>query len=101
MASIKSSFEAHCWMALSHAFGAPGNSRSRSGGLGNSQEIIQRHALAELSALPLESSAGYSREPKKSQSTGCGRSSMVERQLPKLHTRVRFPSPAPALPPQV
>src|ERR1700704_6779097 len=25
---------------------------------------------------------------------GC--SSMVERQLPKLHTRVRFPSPAPA-----
>ena len=26
----------------------------------------------------------------------CGRSSMVERQLPKLHTRVRFPSPAPA-----
>src|SRR5690606_29157125 len=26
---------------------------------------------------------------------GC--SSMVERQLPKLHTRVRFPSPAPAL----
>src|SRR5262245_24707702 len=26
-----------------------------------------------------------------------GRSSMVERQLPKLHTRVRFPSPAPAL----
>ena len=27
----------------------------------------------------------------------CGRSSMVERQLPKLHTRVRFPSPAPAL----
>ena len=29
-------------------------------------------------------------------SRGC--SSMVERQLPKLHTRVRFPSPAPALP---
>ncbi len=28
----------------------------------------------------------------------CGRSSMVERQLPKLHTRVRFPSPAPAPP---
>ena len=26
-----------------------------------------------------------------------GRSSMVERQLPKLHTRVRFPSPAPGL----
>src|SRR5438874_7280011 len=28
---------------------------------------------------------------------GCdrGRSSMAERQLPKLHTRVRFPSPAP------
>ena len=26
-----------------------------------------------------------------------GRSSMVERQLPKLHTRVRFPSPAPTL----
>src|SRR5476649_2240265 len=26
-----------------------------------------------------------------------GRSSMVERQLPKLHTRVRFPSPAPIL----
>jgi hypothetical protein len=26
-------------------------------------------------------------------SRGC--SSMVERQLPKLHTRVRFPSPAP------
>ena len=25
----------------------------------------------------------------------CGRSSMVERQLPKLHTRVRIPSPAP------
>ena len=25
----------------------------------------------------------------------CGCSSMVERQLPKLHTRVRFPSPAP------
>lgn len=25
----------------------------------------------------------------------CGRSSMVERQLPKLHTGVRFPSPAP------
>ena len=25
----------------------------------------------------------------------CGRSSMAERQLPKLHTRVRFPSPAP------
>ena len=31
-------------------------------------------------------------------STGVrGRSSMVERQLPKLHTRVRFPSPAPNL----
>src|SRR6185369_16560067 len=28
----------------------------------------------------------------------CGCSSMVERQLPKLHTRVRFPSPAPVLP---
>lgn len=28
----------------------------------------------------------------------CGRSSMVERQLPKLHTRVRFPSPAPLSP---
>jgi hypothetical protein len=28
----------------------------------------------------------------------CGCSSMVERQLPKLHTRVRFPSPAPILP---
>ena len=27
--------------------------------------------------------------------TKCGCSSMVERQLPKLHTRVRFPSPAP------
>jgi hypothetical protein len=27
-----------------------------------------------------------------------GRSSMVERQLPKLHTRVRFPSPAPVSP---
>ena len=27
----------------------------------------------------------------------CGCSSMAERQLPKLHTRVRFPSPAPAL----
>src|ERR1700736_2330947 len=27
-----------------------------------------------------------------------GRSSMVERQLPKLHTRVRFPSPAPSRP---
>ena len=26
----------------------------------------------------------------------CGRSSMVEHQLPKLNTRVRFPSPAPA-----
>ena len=24
-----------------------------------------------------------------------GRSSMVERELPKLYTRVRFPSPAP------
>jgi hypothetical protein len=29
-----------------------------------------------------------------SRKRGC--SSMVERQLPKLHTRVRFPSPAPA-----
>src|ERR1051325_9517610 len=29
----------------------------------------------------------------------CGRSAMVERQLPKLHTRVRFPSPAPAASP--
>src|SRR5437660_12121316 len=29
---------------------------------------------------------------------GRGRSSMVERQLPKLHTRVRFPSPAPISP---
>ena len=28
---------------------------------------------------------------------GCGCSSMVERQLPKLHTRVQFPSPAPIL----
>ena len=27
----------------------------------------------------------------------CGRSSMVEHQLPKLNTRVRFPSPAPGL----
>ncbi len=26
----------------------------------------------------------------------CGRSSMAEHQLPKLNTRVRFPSPAPA-----
>src|SRR5262249_2705483 len=31
----------------------------------------------------------------------CGRSSMAERQLPKLHTRVRFPSPAPRLSPAV
>ncbi len=30
-----------------------------------------------------------------SASAQCGCSSMVERQLPKLHTRVRFPSPAP------
>jgi hypothetical protein len=30
------------------------------------------------------------------QDNACGRSSMAERQLPKLHTRVRFPSPAPA-----
>jgi hypothetical protein len=30
-------------------------------------------------------------------SWSCGRSSMAERQLPKLHTRVRFPSPAPLL----
>src|SRR5688572_25570170 len=29
---------------------------------------------------------------------GC--SSMAERQLPKLHTRVRFPSPAPPFPPE-
>src|SRR5207248_2394060 len=29
---------------------------------------------------------------------GRGRSSMAERQLPKLHTRVRFPSPAPSIP---
>lgn len=29
----------------------------------------------------------------------CGRDSMVEFQLPKLTTRVRFPSPAPANPP--
>jgi hypothetical protein len=29
----------------------------------------------------------------------CGCSSMVERQLPKLHTWVRFPSPAPILTP--
>ena len=28
----------------------------------------------------------------------CGCSSMAERQLPKLHTRVRFPSPAPEQP---
>ena len=28
-----------------------------------------------------------------------GRSSMVERELPKLYTRVRFPSPAPDLSP--
>ena len=27
----------------------------------------------------------------------CGRGSMVELELPKLTTRVRFPSPAPAL----
>ena len=33
--------------------------------------------------------------------TECGRSSMAERQLPKLHTRVRFPSPAPILRPVV
>src|SRR5450631_282766 len=32
----------------------------------------------------------------KAKNRDCGRSSMVERQLPKLHTRVRFPSPAPA-----
>jgi hypothetical protein len=31
---------------------------------------------------------------------GCGCSSMAERQLPKLHTRVRFPSPAPRHRPQ-
>ena len=30
----------------------------------------------------------------------CGRSSMVEHQLPKLNTRVRFPSPAPGVAPQ-
>ncbi len=29
----------------------------------------------------------------------CGRSSMVERELPKLYTRVRFPSPAPEFSP--
>ena len=27
----------------------------------------------------------------------CGRGSMVELELPKLTTRVRFPSPAPAM----
>lgn len=30
-------------------------------------------------------------------SLNCGRDSMVEFQLPKLTTRVRFPSPAPEL----
>ena len=32
---------------------------------------------------------------KRAKSAVCGCSSMVERQLPKLHTWVRFPSPAP------
>src|SRR5260370_21239768 len=49
--------------------------------------------------------AGFNLPPRRladrtvSANQGCyrGRSSMAERQLPKLHTRVRFPSPAPAL----
>src|SRR5437016_3954984 len=39
--------------------------------------------LDDDGALPVQSRAAR------------GRSSMAERQLPKLHTRVRFPSPAP------
>ena len=40
--------------------------------------------------------SAIARAPDEAKATG-GRSSMVERKLPKLHTRVRFPSPAPAL----
>ncbi len=63
-----------------------------------------RHVLASLS-LALHEQIDYS--PITSHhslakafgihSFQCGCSSMVERQLPKLHTRVRFPSPADCL----
>ena len=46
-----------------------------------------------LSARPLPSAAQIGIE-----SPSCGCSSMVEQQPSKLNTRVRFPSPAPALP---
>ena len=48
-----------------------------------------RSALIQPRFLVQSSSSAF--DPCKSR--GC--SSMVERQLPKLHTRVRFPSPAP------
>src|SRR5207249_12257748 len=43
------------------------------------------YTLSLHDALPILIKSGVS-----------GRSSMAERQLPKLHTRVRFPSPAPS-----
>src|SRR5688572_21585815 len=39
---------------------------------------------------------GTIREKHPSQTTPCGCSSMAEQKLPKLTTRVRFPSPAPS-----
>ena len=43
--------------------------------------------------------AGRKLKPRVTHLFGRGCSSMVERQLPKLHTRVRFPSPAPTFHP--
>ena len=55
-------------------------------------EKFMRARPAAAARLPLARVLRYCRW-----SRGC--SSMVERQLPKLHTRVRFPSPAPAFAP--
>ena len=49
-------------------------------------DFTRRASARARRSLPIIAAAG-----------GC--SSMVERQLPKLHTRVRFPSPAPKTPP--
>ena len=64
------------------------------------QQFGQAHGFGKLAHLAVDMEHGHFENPAKSGKlrgvslTG-GCSSMVERQLPKLHTRVRFPSPAP------
>ena len=73
----------------------------RDGDMAASGTAVQGAQTSPLgSAEPPESGVFGLAAPRPSRYDGCvrGCSSMVEPQLPKLMTRVRFPSPAPIIP---